>query len=624
MAVNILRDELAELEGRGELIRVSAEVSPDLELASIQRRLYANRGPAVLFERVAGTRFPVVANLYGTISRCEFLFRKTLRPVTCAVQLKADPAVVLRRPLDLLRAAYAGLHSLPIRTPFVSADWQEVRVSDLPQIKSWPDDGGPFITLPQVFTLDPSNPSIFNSNLGMYRIQLGGNEYSQDQEIGLHYQLHRGIGIHHSKAIALQKRLPVSIFVGGPAAHAFSAVMPLPEGLSELVFAGMLAGRNFRYSRLGDHVVSQDADFCILGYVDLNQQKPEGPFGDHLGYYSLKHMFPVLKVERVLAKHDAIWPFTVVGRPPQEDTSFGEMIHRITAPMVPVSLPGVKALHAVDAAGVHPLLLAIGSERYAPYERERRPQELLTIGNAILGFGQCSLAKYLLLLAQEDVPNLDIHDVQQFFAEILKRLDLKRDLHFQTCTTMDTLDYSGGTVNQGSKIVIAVAGGPKRVLVSKEQLEVDVPGFGRVGIAADGIAVMQGDKYRNSVDGELFLDELKEKLAVSGSWPNGLPILVVVDDPKFVASSFDNFLWVTFTRSDPAQDIYGLRESVHRKHWSCSEPLIIDARIKPHHAPPLREDRHIEGRVDALAEQIEPIHRKYFARLENCDEEKSG
>ena len=232
--------------------------------------------------------------------------------------------------------------------------------------------------------------------------------------------------------------------------------MPLPEGLSELLFAGMLAGRRFRYAMLDGYLISADADFCITGTV-TTATKPEGPFGDHLGYYSLAHNFPVMTVDRVYHRNNAVWPFTVVGRPPQEDTSFGALIHGITAPMVPVSLPGVKALHAVDEAGVHPLLLCIGHERYVPYD-QRQPMELLTQANAVLGFNQCSLAKYLLIAAAEDNPDLDVNDLEAFFQHLLERLDLSRDLHFHTNVTMDTLDYSGPSLNRGSKLVMAAAG----------------------------------------------------------------------------------------------------------------------------------------------------------------------
>jgi 4-hydroxy-3-polyprenylbenzoate decarboxylase len=174
--------------------------------------------------------------------------------------------------------------------------------------------------------------------------------------------------VHHAAAIAAKLPFRVNIFVGGTPAMTLAAVMPLPEELSELSFAGALAGHRIRMiARAGALPIYAEADFCLCGVVDPDRRLPEGPFGDHLGYYSLQHDFPVLKVEHVYARAGANWPFTVVGRPPQEDTTFGELIHEITGPIIPTVVPGVRAVHAVDAAGVHPLLLAIGSERYTPY-----------------------------------------------------------------------------------------------------------------------------------------------------------------------------------------------------------------------------------------------------------------
>src|SRR5205085_11547266 len=227
--------------------------------------------------------------------------------------------------------------------------------------------------------------------LGMYRVQLTGNQFD-DSRVGLHYQIHRGIGVHHSTALRKGEPFHVNVIIGGPPALALAAVMPLPEGMPELAFAGVLGGRRVRLvAPDGCLPMPAEADFVICGTIDPHSRKPEGPFGDHLGYYSLAHDFPVLKVERVYHRPGAIWPFTVVGRPPQEDTSFGAFIHELTSPVIPTVVAGVHAVHAVDAAGVHPLLLAIGSERYVPYAAERRPMELLTCANAILGQGQLSL-----------------------------------------------------------------------------------------------------------------------------------------------------------------------------------------------------------------------------------------
>ncbi|TXT22326.1 MAG: 3-polyprenyl-4-hydroxybenzoate decarboxylase-like protein [Planctomycetota bacterium] len=460
MGYRHLQECVADLERSKQLIRIDAEVDPRLEIAEIQCRVYQASGPALLFTRPKECRFPLLANLFGTMERTRFLFRDTLDAVRRLVELKIDPIAFARNPWRYRGAPFTALHTLPkfvSRGPVLA---NETTVDQLPQIINWPDDGGAFITLPQVFTEDADRPGWQHSNIGMYRVQLSGGRYLPNQEIGLHYQIHRSIGVHHAAAIRRGEPFRVNIFVGGPPAMTLAAVMPLPEGMSELTFAGALGGRRVRMVRPSDGTlpISAEADFCIVGTVDPSGLKPEGPFGDHLGYYSLTHDFPVLKVEKVFHRNGAIWPFTVVGRPPQEDTSFGEIIHEITGPIIPTVIAGVKAVHAVDAAGVHPLLLAIGSERYVPYAAQRTPQELLTCANAILGQGQLSLAKYLLIVAAEDDSQLDIHDIAAFFRHVLQRVDWRTDLHFQTQTTIDTLDYTGHGFNAGSKLVIAAAG----------------------------------------------------------------------------------------------------------------------------------------------------------------------
>jgi 4-hydroxy-3-polyprenylbenzoate decarboxylase len=345
-----------------------------------------------------------------------------------------------------------------------------------------------------------------------------------------------------------------------------------------------------------------EADFVICGHIDPQQLKPEGPFGDHLGYYSLTHDFPVVRVERVYHRPDAIWPFTTVGRPPQEDTSFGAFIHELTGALIPEVLPGIKAVHAVDAAGVHPLLLAIGSERYTPFDRIERPQELLTQANAILGQGQLSLAKYLLIAAENDNPQLNIHNIPDFFQHLLERIDWQRDLHFHTATTIDTLDYSGHGLNQGSKVVMAAVGEKKRSLSNNLPANLNLPrGFKQPRLLLPGIIAIEGPKCRDYHPGQ-DLDLMRFCKKITSDDPiNQFPLLVVVDDSEFCAANLNNWLWVTFTRSNPAADIYGIDHATEAKHWGCQGALVIDARIKPHHAPPLKDDPAIEKQVDKLA-----------------------
>lgn len=608
MAYHSLQSAIVDLPP-DQLLRIDMETDPNLEIGEIHRRVFAVGGPALLFNRVKGSPFRALSNLYGTKERTAYLFRAQLEGVQRLIRLKADPQDLLRHPLQYLQTPFTAWKGIPRKARFNKPIlFGETTLSQLPQIISWPKDGGAFITLPQVMSLPPRDINIMHSNIGMYRIQISGNEYIPNKESGMHYQLHRGIGIHHTLYNEVEDEFKVTIFVGGPPSHAFAAIMPLPEGLSEVTFAGLLAGRRFRYFMHNGYVLSADADFCITGRIRKKDMKPEGPFGDHLGYYSLQHDFPVLDVEQVYHRKDPIWHFTVVGRPPQEDSYFGWLIHQLVEPLAPKEFPGLKEVHAVDAAGVHPLLLAIGHERYMPF-RDPVPEELLTIANHLLGKGQTSLAKYLFIACHEDDPHLDTHDIPSFLGHVLQRVDLSRDLHFQTRTTIDTLDYSGDGWNAGSKLVMAARGPVIRTLGKTLPGALSLPGCCKaMHLIMPGVVAVSTHPFSDYRQAQSELQELTEALSKHDleSWP----LWVLTEDSAWMAQHLNNFLWATFTRSQPAKDIYGVAAGVIDKHWSCKAPMIIDARIKPHHAPVLETDPEVSRRVDQMFAKGGPLHGK--------------
>lgn len=609
MGYRNLQECVADLERRGQLLRITEPLDPRLEIGAVQRRVYQAGGPALLFSNPRNCRFPLLGNLFGTLERTRFIFRDTLADIRRLVDLKINPFSALKHPLDAVKAPFAAFNLLPKTVSSAPVLECRTTLSQLPQLVSWPMDGGAFITLPQVYSESPSKAGFAKSNLGMYRVQISGNDYQQDSQAGLHYQIHRGIGAHHAEAIARGDLLRVNVFIGGAPAMTVAAVMPLPEGMPELSFAGLLAGQRIPMARIpGQLPLSAEADFCICGVIDPSATLPEGPFGDHLGYYSLAHQFPYIQVEAVYHRKDAIFPFTTVGRPPQEDTSFGAFIHELTGPLIPTVVQGVKEVHAVDAAGVHPLLLAVASERYVPYAAQRQPQELLTIANAILGQGQLSLAKYLLIAAQEDAPGLHTHDIAAFLGHILERADWRRDLHFQTATTIDTLDYSGSALNEGSKLVIAAAGPVRTKLASEAPAGLEFPaGFGGADVCLPGILAIQGPQSRQGRgECDAVIEEFCRFYEERDCF-NGFPLIVICDDSRFCAATLNNFLWATFTRSNPASDIYGIRAETRGRHWGCRGPLVIDARVKPFHAPPLVDDPAVERRVDQLGAKGGPL-----------------
>lgn len=590
-------DWARELERRGELLRVRAQLSSDLELAALQRRLFRKGAPAVLVEHVEGSRFPAMANLYGTEARMKALFAGADDALEMLFAAHADPKRLLLAPKEWPRALRALADALPRGVGGPTAPWNALPFDRIPGLRCWPEDGGRFWTLPQALTEDPDRPGWRNSNLGMYRVQVDGNDYVPGV-VGMHYQVHRGIGLHHRKAIAKGVPLKVSVALGGHPAHALAAVMPLPEGIPEIALAGVLARRRFRLFRKDGFLQSADADFVLNGLLFPDDKLPEGPFGDHMGYYSMRHPMPALRLSSAWAREDAVFPFTVVGRPPREDSLFGAFVHRITSDLVPASLPGVRAVNAVDEAGVHPLLLAVGSERDVPYESVR-PRELLTQAMAVLGFGQLSLAKVLVIAdgSRGDAP--DPRDVPAFLRHALERADWRRDLHFVTNCAADTLDYTGGELHAGSKCVWAVAGDPVRSLASGIPPRLPLPdGFSDPRPVFPGVFAVRAPKWTSAENAD------REISALGALWRgaigDGFTVAVLCDDSERLSSSGADALWGIFTRIDPAHDVRGVGESVEAKHWGCEGALILDARSKPHHAPELVPDEKAEERVDRL------------------------
>lgn len=597
-----LQECIDDLDRNNQLIRIKEEVDPHLEMAAIHLRIFEKGGPAILFEKIKGCNYQAVSNLFGTLERSKFIFRENYETIQALIDAKNNPIEALKSPLKNFKVAMAAWKALPKKKSKAALkNFDEIKISDLPQIKHWPMDGGAFVTLPQVYTEDPDSPGVMKSNLGMYRIQLSGNEYTLNEEIGLHYQLHRGIGVHQTKSNKKNKPLQVSVFIGGPPSHTLAAVMPLPEGISELTFAGALGGKRFEYCYdENGNFISLDADFVITGEVYPEENKPEGPFGDHLGYYSLKHPFPLMKVKKVYAKKNAIWAFTVVGRPPQEDTSFGALIHDMTGKALHHEIPGLVEVNAVDAAGVHPLLLAIGKERYTPYLKTNKPSEILTLSNHILGTGQLSLAKYLFITAEYD-RKVNTKNIKDYFTYFFERFDAREDLHFHTNTSIDTLDYSGGELNRGSKVVFASYGDKKCELRQTIPNEFNVmENFSNPQMVFPGIVAIQGKEFTSYENETKEIENYLNNLKNYNSSFEGIKLMVICDNSSFVSETMNNFLWVTFTRSNPASDIYGIDSFTKNKHFGCNGPVVIDARKKPFHAPELIKDEATELSINRL------------------------
>ena len=615
MSYRTLRECVDDLQKSNQLIRIEQTVDPYLEAAAIARRVFEARGSAVYFASVKGCKFPMVANLFGTEERLRYIFRDTSAVVERFVKLGIDPLAIARNLFSYANPSslFAAFHAKPKYVGSGEITKNSTSISDLPQLVGWAKDGGAYITLPCVYSEDPDSPGMLHSNLGFYRIQISGGQYQQGGQVGMHYHLHRGLGIHHLKAIRRKEKLPVNVFIGGSPAMVLAAMAPLPEGVSELSLAGMLAGRRIPMVRQKEGpAIYADADFCLKGYIEPKIMLPEGPYGDCMGMYSEARQFPVMRVECVYHRPRPIWPFTAVGRPPQENVVLRKFVRELIGPSVAQMIPGVKAVAPVDEAGGEPLLLAIGREGFMPYFGDRQPRELLTLANAILGNNQLSMAKYLFIAAQEDDPTLTVSDVREFFRHVLERIDLKRDLHFQTRASFDKIDYSAvDGLNNSSKLVIAAAGKPIRKLpmgiVSGMNLHEGL-GFTNPRVFLPGILLVDGPVYQKDATGkdnsvERFCQSFQRNEPI-----NQYPLIVVVDKGSSAGANLRNFLWTTFTKTDPASDVYGIESFINGKHWGSNGSLVIDARSKPFYPESLEEPPEVVKAVEALAVKGMPLY----------------
>lgn len=573
---NNLRSFIEQLRRENEIVEINAEVDPYLELAEIHRRVIEDQGKALLFTNVKGSSYPVVTNLFGTIKRIDLAFTK--RPqefVKTAVHMVEDllpPKFgklwgYRNMAFDALKLGTKSVSNAPI----LEACDKPANLDQIPLLTTWQEDGGAFVTLPLVYTESPTSGK---HNLGMYRIQK-----HDAQTTGVHWQIHKGGGFHYYEAEQMNKPLPVTIFVGGPPALILSAIAPLPEDVPELMLASLLAGNKIKTAKnpLPDgHRLIAEAEFAICGKVPPHIRKPEGPFGDHYGYYSLQHDYPVLNVEAVFHRKDAIYPATVVGKPRQEDFFIGDYLQELLSPLFPLVMPAVKDLWSYGETGFHSLAAAVVKERYA--------REALGTGFRILGEGQLSLTKFLMLT---DKPQ-DLRDFKSLFEHILVRVDWATDFFIFSNTSFDTLDYASGKINHGSKALMLAVGEAKREL--KREFSGTLPeGISKVEPFCGGCLVLESISYEQDKN-------LGERIAKSGLFDEW-QVIVLHDSIEYARSS-DKFLWATWTRFNPATDTYARSSKIEHNHLSYTAPVVIDSRMKPWYPKELEVRGDIKQLVD--------------------------
>jgi 4-hydroxybenzoate decarboxylase subunit C len=560
-----LRSFLQTLRNEGEITEISVQVDPYLEIAEIHRRVIEANGKALLFTNVKNSTFPVVTNLFGTEKRIELAFgHKPQEFVKRAVEMMETIIPPTPKKLwgfrDLGRAALK-LGTKPVRTgPVLESRQSTVDLEAIPFLQLWPDDGGHFNTLPLVYT---ESPSTGKHNLGIYRMQ----RYDRTTT-GMHWQIGKGGGFHYFEAEQRNESLPVTIFLGGPPALMLSAIAPLPEGAPELMLASLLADGKIPTvdSPSGGHRLLADVEFALCGHVPPHDRMPEGPFGDHYGYYSLTHDYPIFHADAVFHRKDAIYPATVVGKPRQEDFFIGDYLQELLSPLFPVVMPAVRDMWSYGETGFHSLAAAVVRERYA--------REALSAGFRILGEGQLTLTKFLLLT---DTPQ-DLSDFRSLFEHILARVEWERDLFIFSQTAFDTLDYASGKINHGSKAILMGLGDAKRELAREFHSELPA-GVKRAEVFCPGCLVVEGPSYDQEKD-------LGARVAGSGAFDDWQ--VIVLHDDVHVAHPTDKFLWATWTRFDPAIDITAKEITLRNNHIGYTSPIVIDARMKPWYPPEVK------------------------------------
>jgi UbiD family decarboxylase len=579
-----LRAFLDRLRSSGDLAVVDAPVSAKLEVAEIHRRVIAAGGPALLFTSVEGSDVPLATNLFGTARRAELAFgARPLRLVKRLVELAET--ILPPTPAKLWEARDLAFEALKIGLkprssgPVTEIVTSDVRLDRLPVLTTWPEDGGPFVTLPLVFT---RHPDTGNPNLGMYRLHVHDRRTT-----GMHWQIGKGGGFHYAAAEARNEPLPVTVFLGGPPALILSAIAPLPENVPELMLASLIAGGKLATCPgPGAHALIAEAELALVGVVPPKVRRPEGPFGDHYGYYSLRHDYPVLELSHLARRKDAIYPATVVGKPRQEDFFIGDLLQELLSPLFPLVMPAVKSLWSYGETGYHALAAAVVKQRYK--------REAMASAFRILGEGQLSLTKFLLVLDRE----VDLKDFKAVLTHLLERTQPETDLFVFSNVSMDTLDYTGPVVNEGSKGVWLGVGDPVRALPREFRPSVEPPRDARdPRVFCPGCLVVGAPA---AADDSGAAARFAEHPAFK-DWP----LVVVTDEPRRAAASAMNFLWTTFTRFEPGADVHAAAKRIVRNHVTFTPPIVIDARLKPGFPKELFVD-------DATARKVGERWREYF------------
>ncbi|MCH8029913.1 MAG: menaquinone biosynthesis decarboxylase [Candidatus Dadabacteria bacterium] len=532
-----LQEFISRLEDMGDLTRIKAEVDPILEVTEIATRIIRERGPALIFENVRGSAFPMAINLFGTEERVALALGRKPREVGEELvemfQQLSPPSLK-----GLFKVLPKSLKVIHMRTTNVGrGPVQEVReqpdLDRLPIMQCWPKDGGRFITIGLVLTQDPLSG---RRNLGIYRMQIYDSTTA-----GMHWHPHKGGAAHYHEAAKLGRDLEAAVILGGDPKMIFTAIAPLPEGMDELAFAGYLRGSPIPMvqGKTISYRVPANAEFVIEGVVPKGVLREEGPFGDHFGYYSMEADFPVFKLREITHRLNAVFPATIVGKPPKEDIFLGMAAADMFSPLVRIINPEIKDMWAYPEAGFHNLLVVAVDERY--------PKNAVKAMLALWGTGQLLLTKCMVMVSSE----VDPRDFNAVLEEIGENFDPREDFLLIPWAPLDTLDFTSGKIHVGSKMGINAVRRPKGDRKRKRPPKT-VP---------DPREKLEGIKdYKLLPGGMLHIvveQNPKETIRALFEAPGYEAVrIIVAQSPDIDLEDETELIWGMFTRFDPYLDVF--------------------------------------------------------------------
>ena len=593
-----LRSFLLDLEVHRDLKRVRVEVDPRFEIAEIAQRVVREEGPALVFERVKGSPYPLAINMFGTFKRIERalgMHPEALgeRIVRFAEELNPPTPAALWNARDFFPRLFAFRPQRVTRAPAQEITDPAPNLDELPVITCWPKDGGRFITFPLVMSRHPVNNK---TNVGIYRMQVFDRA-----KTGMHWQIHKGGGFHYHIAEQQGSALPVAVALGADPALMLAGIFPLPEALEEIAFAGILSARRTRLvsARTIPIDVPADAEFVLEGVVPPYERRPEGPFGDHFGHYCDVADFPVFRVRAITRRRRPIYPAAVVGKPPQEDRYMGEASQMILGPLIRLMRPEVRDVWAYYEAGFHNLLVASVEARYT--------REPIRTALGLLGEGQLGLSKVVIMVNESVNARIFRHVLQA----IRTNFDPREHFHLISRAPLDTLDFTSFKMHHGSRIIIDAtgsraqySGGESRATARNPEPDTDPgPAFNRnakdlapyvkaARVWEDTLLIVQAERVEPDI-GRKILEAL-----VQSPHTSRLKMVAVVSPDVNLDDDVD-VIWGIFTRFDPARDLMFARSTLLGVQPLYEGVMGIDATWKPGYPDAVSMPEEITRLVDS-------------------------